>query len=332
MPDETSQSPKNIAAPGQVETNEANDGANSTPPAPTDLAEAFAALREADAKAAQGSVADGEPVQGKHAKLPEQPEQQASTEQSEDATTGQEPSEPAPTNESVRQESDAGVGGNAASNEPVDYSPARQQIYQGINQQAMQNVVKRFQDNGIRMWEIADLYDKDEQSGRVTFKNPDDEQRPFQSRKEAQDFVDAMNRQINMKFQSEIRQEQQKLLQEAKPSLSMLDFVPVYQNMSDAERGVFDDLITPYAVRDANGNINGFNCDLNAAANQARAIAARFAQSAQAESAQSEKKEEPTAPAVDMATGTGEVANDEPKDLSEAFAMINKKKKENKNG
>lgn len=181
------------------------------------------------------------------------------------------------------------------------------------------------------MWDIADLYDKDENSGRVTFKNPDDESRPFQSRKEAQDFVDAMNKQINMKFQSEVRSEQAKLLQEAQPALSMIDFVPVYQGMSEQERGVFDDLITPYAIRDANNNIQGFSVDLNMMAQQARNIVAKFAPAQQQQGSTAQKNdEEPTAPATDMSTGTGEGGDGEPKDLSEAFAMLNKQKKEDK--
>ena len=103
--------------------------------------------------------------------------------------------------------------------------------------------------------------------------------------------------------------------------------------MSEAERQVFDTLITPYAIRDANNNIQGFNTDLNAAANQARAIAAQFTAKAEPAAAEQPKQaEQPTAPATDMATGTGEVANEEPKDLSEAFALLNKQKKESNNG
>ena len=312
----------NIAAQGQVAPAE-NQGGTSTPaPAPTDLAEAFAALREADTKATEGSVDDPEPVRGKHAK---------ETEAVEEGTEEAEPKhDDTPTSdEGAQQEPSADVGGNATDDEPVDYSPAREQIFQGINQQAVQNVAQRFRENGIRMWEIGDLYDKDEQSGRVTFKNPDDENRPFQSRKEAQDFVDAMNRQINMKFQSEVRQEQQKLYNDAKPSLSMIDFVPVYQQLSDVERGVFDDLITPYAIRDASGNIQGFNVDLMAAANQARNIAARFAAPEKKEEPEKEKTEA-TSPAVDIKSGTGDVADDEPTNLSEAFEKLNKMKKEDK--
>lgn len=339
MPNENGQH----AAEEQIVQDQTSASQEAAPPAPADLAEAFAQVRAANVQATQDNLEDTgdseEPV-GKHAR------QEPKAEQQEPADADQQASVPAAadaaqhantpaTPEPEQPAGNDGVGGDTVSSEPTDYTPAREQIYQGINTQAVQNVVARFKENGIRTWDIADLYDKDEQTGRVTFKNPDDEQRPFQSRKEAQDFVDAMNKQINNKFQSEIRAEQAKLLEEAKPSLSILDFVPVYQSMTEIERQVFDDLIGPYAIRDANNNIQGFNVDLAAAASQAKAIASRFAtqQQPQQQAATKEaKKEQATSPATDMATGTGEVGTDEPKDLSEAFALLNKQKKEKNNG
>lgn len=337
MPNEQDGNP--VAAEQNVPSAPENSEA-SAPPAPTDLAEAFAQLRKDKPEAAQDGVEDSrndaEPI-GKHAKQTQDGEQQQQAAQaqqepvSEPAATAEHAQAPAPA-EPGQPAADAGVGGTTDSSEPVDYSPARQQVLTGIQQQAIQNVVKRFQENNIRPWDIADLYKKDEQTGRVEFANPDDPNRPFTSRKEAQDFVDSMNKQINDRFRNEIRQEQNALFQSARPTLSMLDFVPVYQSLNDIERQVFDDLITPYAIRDNSGNIQGFNTDLMAAANQARTIATRFAQQPQQQQAAQGKQQqaEPTSPATDMTTGTGEVATDEPKDLSEAFALINKQKKEGK--
>ena len=297
---------------------QATSGTADAPAPPADLAEAFAQIRAANASTAEDGVDGDEGDEkdervGKHARIGEEP--------------GDEPAADAAADE-AGQGAGEDLGGNAVGDEPIDYSPAKQQIYQRVNQQAIENVAKKFQENGIRMWEIGDLFDKDEQTGRVVFKNPDDESRPFQSRKEAQDFVDAMNKQIQQKFRSEIQQEQRNLMNQAVPSLSMLDFVPVYQNMNDSERRVFDQLITPYAIRDANGNITGFNDDLMNEAEKARAITAMFS---------SKDQEKPVTetttgnnkvvsePAVDMNTGTGESGNDEPKTLEEAFAMLRKK-------
>ena len=297
---------------------QAASGKIDPPAPPADLAEAFAQIRAANASTAEDGVDGDEGDEkdervGKHARVGEEP--------------GDEPAADAAADE-AGQGAGEDLGGNAVGDEPIDYSPAKQQIYQRVNQQAIENVAKKFQENGIRMWEIGDLFDKDEQTGRVVFKNPDDESRPFQSRKEAQDFVDAMNKQIQQKFRSEVQQEQRNLMNQAVPSLSMLDFVPVYQNMNDSERRVFDQLITPYAIRDANGNITGFNVDLMNEAEKARAITAMFSSKDQEKPATETttgNKKVVTEPAVDMNTGTGESGNDEPKTLEEAFAMLRKK-------
>ena len=322
----------NIAAPEQDVSSAPVDSAEAPAPSPTDLAEAFAQLRNTNTEAASDSVDtsgnNNEPV-GKHAK-PAADNEGTEAEASAPVATDEQGTVEAPASTSTEQPATSeNVGGSTASSEVTDYTPARQQLLQGINQQALQNVATRFRENGIRMWEIGDLYTKDEQTGRVSFKNPDDETRDFQSRKEAQDFCDTMNTQINRKFQSEVIEEQRKLLEQAKPTLNMVEFVPIYKGMSEVERSIFDELITPHAVRDATNNIVGFSTDLYAAASQAKSIASRFASQSESQpKAKAAKKEETSGPATDLPAGTGDVASDEPKDLSEAFAMLNKKKKE----
>ena len=69
---------------------------------------------------------------------------------------------------------------------------------------------QHFAEQQIEMWSIEDLYEKDEHTGRVRFRNPDDPSRDFQSRYEAQQFVDAMNK----TFKRETGKTAQSLLQQ----------------------------------------------------------------------------------------------------------------------
>ena len=198
----------------------------------------------------------------------------------------------------------------------------------------MQNVMRRFEKNGVREWKIDDVYERDESSGRVTYRNPDDPSHPFADRTKAQEFIDSINRQIKDRFNHEIRQEQMELIDNARPMLAMIDFLPTYQKLNQLEREVLDEIISPYAVTDASGATIGFNVNLQAAAKQAKGIAKRFEdqQARQAKQAQQpqQKKDQSSGPAMDMTSGAGEPASDEPTNLSEAFAILNKQKKEGK--
>ena len=191
-----------------------------------------------------------------------------------------------------------------------------------------------FSDAGVREMDISDLYERDESSGRVSFRNPDDPGRPFSNRYEAQQWVDSMNKQINARFNAEVGKAQQNILKNMAPTFAMLEFAPTYQAMSKLERDVFEDIVEPFAIKDEiTGQITGYTCNLQAAGRQAQSLAKRFAPQQQspmaAQQAKPAKQAKPaTMPAMDAPSGSGNIgADDEPKTLEEAMMKLRRSRK-----
>ena len=228
------------------------------------------------------------------------------------------------------QEGGAGAPGLADVIEPVDYNPARESILKDVQQRAINDVREQFQREEISTWSINDLYEKDERTGRVRFRNPDDPDRDFSSRYEAQQFVDAMNKQITSEFRALVNKRQRELIQEEAPRLRTLEFASKYNAMDQTTKDIFEDLIEPYSIRDNGGNVIGFRVDLNAVAQQAEKIAKRFPkQQAPAQEPAAKGKGDSSGPALDMKTGASQNETLEPKSLGEALKMYDAKKREN---
>lgn len=205
-----------------------------------------------------------------------------------------------------------------------------------VQQEARRRIAEKFSKAGVRPMDISDLYERDENTGRVTFRNPDDPDRPFASRYEADQWCDSINKQINAKFRQEVANEIQKLTKDLAPRLNLLDFAPQWQQMSDEEKEMFDVLIEPYAIVDENsGDVIGFNCNLQAAARQATAICQKFnsrqsqgfQQAAQQAPQRKQRQQQPSMPAFDAKTGNGAGDDDEPKTLEEAMLALRKGRK-----
>lgn len=200
-----------------------------------------------------------------------------------------------------------------------------------MQQQALRNVREKFQREQIDMWSIQDIYERDEQTGRVRFRNPDDPSRDFQSRYEAQQFVDAMNKQITQRFREEVNKEQRTLIQQEAPKLRLIEFAPKYDAMDKTTKDVFEDMIEPYAVRDSSGDVIGFNVDLDAVARQASRIAQRFQPSQQQGEPQQKEAKASTSPAVDIKTGASQTGSmPEPKTIGEALKMYDASQRKKK--
>ena len=173
------------------------------------------------------------------------------------------------------------------------------------------------------------LYERDERTGQVSFKNPDNPNRNFDSRAEAQAWVDAFNKQIDTKFKMDLREKQLELYQQAAPRLKILQFKATYDKMDARTKDVFEDLIEPYEMKDSAGRIVGYRCNLDAVANQAAKIAGRFASVGQLdkEAKQQEEPKQASKPAMDMKTGASKGgSNDfkEPENIGEALKMFDK--------
>lgn len=278
-------------------------------PQPESLAEAFVALREAGQSVAAEPVA--EPT-ADIAAPPAEPDQSLGGYEPEPAVGG----EPALGDEEI----DSGLS-------DFDPNPARRALLQQANAYAQQAAQKLFADQGVRLMDIQDIYERDERNGRVIFRNPDDPDRPFNSRYEAQQYIDSINKQINSRYQKELRTQQQKALQSLAPQFALLEYAPTYAAMSQTEKDVFDALIEPYAITDARGNVVGFNVNLQAAGNQAKTIAQKFSAKTQTQPAATKEKAAPTTPALDMPQATGIADDEEPKTLEDAMRKLSKMRK-----
>ena len=222
------------------------------------------------------------------------------------------------------------AGGSSDGIQAIDFDSRRQDILRGIQQQALSDVRREFKNNGIEYCTIESLYQRDENSGRVTFKNPDDPRNPFNSRAEAQAWVEAFNKQIDTRFRQEVNKKQQELVGDSAPMLRLISFAPKYQAMSQAEKEIMDDLIEGYGVRNRQGQIIGYNVDLDAVAAQAKRIAKRM-KPAEAPAQQAQSQPAASGPAMDMPTGSG-TSNDmkEPKTIGEALKMFDAQQRSKK--
>lgn len=233
--------------------------------------------------------------------------------------------------------SDNEPGASPASDEGYvsddDYNSYGQQLIGSIQNEARRKAQQKFQDEGIRYWRVSDLYQRDEETGEVVYRNPDSGNygRPFASRTEAQQWVDSINQQVNDTFNQTLNYEYQELLKQYQPTLQLYQFAPTYQKMSDTEKAIFDQLVQPYGVQASNGQTVGYRCNLEAMHKQAHAIAQQFGNqvtaSAQPEAKPTpEAKPEPSGPAVDMkSSAPKQGADKEPSNLEEAFKMLNSK-------
>ena len=310
------------------------DEQSQTTPEPVDIAQAFKMVNEANRTTAEGNVADGEA--GNTANPEESQQREVSA---EPEGTG----EPAPTanaNESV--DTNGGVGGSTTLVEPIDYSPQRQEVLKNIQNQAINDVRKELKDNGIDLWTITDLrqqeLDRDgNPTGKVFYRNPDDPDHPFTNRTDAQNFVNSINEEIQNIFRTKVNEKQQELLQKSMPTLRMMDFANTYQSMSQIEKDIFDDLVSPYAISGDNGNVIGFNVDLNSVANTAKQLAKKFGtqqQPAQQQASDKQPNQQQNAgPAMDIKTGNGVSPDEEePKTIGEALKLVDKRNRKQKEG
>jgi len=286
---------------------------------PVDLAAAFKMLNQSNREAAQEPVATGEADEG----------EAGEPVSADDAEGGS----------SIVSNEPAGAGGIVSGSSDVigaiDFNAQKQSLLRGIQQRSIDEVRREFKESKIDYFSINELTQRDEQTGRIRFRNPDvaDERDPnyyFDSRAEAQNFVDAWNKGVDNEFRRAVNERQSKLMQETEPTVRLLDFVPTYNAMDETTQKVFDSLIEPYAIKDNAGNEVGFNVDLQAAARQAELIAKQFAPIAGNKQADDQQTVSAPAvndsPAVDMASGNGKSEDEaEPKSIGEALKLLDKK-------
>lgn len=237
--------------------------------------------------------------------------------------------EPYEAMEDDRQDSDGGPG-DAYSG--ADYQAVQEKLRRDVAQVALQQAATEFHNEGIRAINMNDLYSQDRQTGRVTYRNPDDPSRPFASRMEAQQWIDSFNSQLRQEVQKRAREINRDLTRQVAPAQRLLQFVPTYQSMPADVQEVFDDLIEDYVILNASSQVVGYSCDLDKMASKARRIAEKYVAKSSDKAAAKAKAAPQRRPATDMRshgtrTSGGRVTTEEPKTLEEAFRIMREQRK-----
>lgn len=232
-------------------------------------------------------------------------------------------------NGSSQQIEEQGISTTEVPQSPsVSYEDIGRQYINSAQQMAIKAANDLFRENGIQKMSINDIYEKDE-SGRVSFVNPDDPNNPFSSRAEAQQWIDAINNQIDNEWKKYANQYYAQYKNDIQPAIDLMTFAPTYESMTKIQKDILNEIISGYEVRDEHGMAIGYSCDLNAAAQQAIKLAKKF-EPQQSNQTQQQIAKPQTSPALDArTTGSGSPSSDNknPKDLNEAMQMIANEKK-----
>lgn len=218
----------------------------------------------------------------------------------------------------------------------IDVAKRREDLERDIRDQAIRDIAQEFIKRGIRNTDGVlgatiddpDICKRDEDGVRH-FYNPETGKEFYSSnpRREAQDWVDDYNREIARLFNKACAQYEQHLKQEAEPGLKILEFAPKYNKLDDIRRGMFDNVIQDYEIKDKDGKITGYSCDLDKALALVERQVAMIQSYAKQHKAAQNNTEEPKAsgPALDMKTSSGAVQSGEQKEvqsLAEAMERL----------
>ena len=231
--------------------------------------------------------------------------------------------------EDDRQDPDGGPGDDY---EGADYQALQDQLTSEIQHAAMQQAVAEYQRDGVRPITMNDLYQRDQATGRVTYINPDDRSRPFSSRMEAQQWIDSFNSQLRQEIQTRARAVSRELSKQMAPARRLLAFAPTFDAMDAQTREVFDDLVEGFEVRNQQGEVVGYTCDLNRMAKRARRMAEKYGRRGGGTAkARTEKPERRTPPEDLRSHGSAAArrkdSNREPRDLNEAFEIMRERRR-----
>lgn len=155
-----------------------------------------------------------------------------------------------------------------------------------------------------------DIYKRDE-DGVPHFYNPETG-REFTSdnpRLQAQQWCDIYNRDLAQIFNQAVETYKQELMKNVQPSIAVRKFAPKYEKLDDIRKGMFDNVIQDYEIRDDKDKIIGYSCDLDKALAMVDRQIAMIQSYAKSHQAQQQAK--PTGPVLDMKTSSGAMRDSE---------------------
>lgn len=273
---------------------------------PEDLADAFSRIREMDSGDAEGDVDGGE----------------GADDDGDDETDDSD----AEDDLAADDDGDDADGGSAVYPDATQYVASQQAIVDQLNKSAVAQARQQFKKDGIREFTMDDIYERT-QDGRVVYHNPDDPNRPFATRMEAQQWIDSFNKQVQTALIQTATQIRDKNAKAAMPALRLLQFAPVYDVMDPAIREVFDDLISDYEVKNRAGKVVGYSCDLEKMAMKASRLAKKYNNSPRSggNNGKVKKSGVQKSPALDArthGTASGSKGDREPQTMEEAMKRV----------
>lgn len=217
-------------------------------------------------------------------------------------------------------------GGSPDVPDPSSYVASQRAIVDQINRQAVAAARKQFSDEGIREFTMEDLYERT-QDGRVIYKNPDDPNRPFSSRMEAQQWIDSFNQQLQNELVRVARGIRDQHAKAAMPALMLLQFAPTYDAMPTDVKEIFDDLISDYEIRNRGGKVIGYSCNLEKMAARAIRMSEKYSSPKQSRRGSGKVvSKPPRQPATDMRSHGSSCSSshndDEPATMEEAMKRL----------
>ena len=221
---------------------------------------------------------------------------------------------------------DDGAGrGSAMQPRLPSYQAVARRIVRSVNDNSMQMARRKFEEDGIRQFSMKDIAER--RDGRIIYHNPDDPNRPFENRMQAQEWIDSINKQINDELLSTAREINGRALKAVTPTVRMLQFAPTYDAMDRQTQDIFDDLIEEFEVKNQRGEVIGYQCNLEAMARRAAKLAQRYGTKQPPAGGRKGpgRPKRQKAPATDMrshGTTSGSGGNEEPKTIEDAMRML----------
>lgn len=207
-----------------------------------------------------------------------------------------------------------------------------QDLNERLRDRAIGEIAQEFVKRGVRnrngvlgaTIDDTDVCKRDE-DGVPRFYNPETG-REFTGdnpRRQAQEWCDDYNKALADAFNKACSEYENHLRKESEPSLAVMKFAPKYEKLDDIRKGMFDNVIEDYEIRDNNDKLVGYSCDLD----KALALVERQITMIQgyAKEHQSQQKPQPTGPVLDMKTSSGAIPNGNdapPKSLAEAMERL----------
>lgn len=178
-------------------------------------------------------------------------------------------------------------------------------LQKSIEEQTIKDVANAFIRKGARNTNGrlgATINDSDicrrDRDGVPRFYNPDTG-REFTGdnpRRQAQEWVNDYNKELAASYNKTCAEYGQKLLKEQGSGLQVIEFAPTYAKLDPVRKAMFESIIEDYEIKDGDGDLVGYSCDLN------RALAAvnRQVKTMQSRFKSTPKQTEASGPALDM--------------------------------